>query len=315
MSGLHVVLGTGAIGRAAANELLRRGGGVRLVNRSGAMAEAPVGVELRAADLYDPAQVRALTKAAQVVYQCAQPKQNQWPEKFPALQDSILAGLSGGSAKLVIVENLYMFGDTAGKPITEEMPHAAHTRKGRTRAAMSDSALRAHRDGKVRVTIGRGSDYFGPWGTNSTMGARVFCPLFGGKPAQVIGRVDLAHTHTYVDDYGKALVMLGERDEADGQAWNIPNDMPEITQGDLVRLFCQEASLKPRLSPMGRSMLRLGGLFIPEARETVEMMYEFEQPFIVDSSRFEQTFGMRATPMREALRETAAWYRVQAAKR
>ena len=52
-----------------------------------------------------------------------------------------------------------------------------------------------------------------------------------------------------------------------------------------------------------------GGFFIPEAKETVEMMYEFEQPFIVDSSKFESTFGMKATPMREAIKGTVAWYK------
>jgi nucleoside-diphosphate-sugar epimerase len=311
ISGLHLVLGTGAIGRAVANELLIRGAEVRLVNRSGSMAEAPAGIEILAADLYDPANVRAVTEAAHVVYQCAQPRYTQWPQKFPPLQASILEGLAGGSAKLVIAENLYLFGDPGGKTITEDLPHAAHTRKGRTRAEMSDSALAAHRAGKVRVTIGRAPDYFGPWGTNSTMGGRVFFPLFRGKPAQLIGRLDMPHTHTYVNDFGKALVILGERDEADGKAWNVPNDMPQITQGELVRMFCEQANLRPRLSSMGKTMLRLASLFVPEARESVEMMYEFEQPFIVDSSKFEKAFGMRATPMPEALHETAAWYRGQ----
>jgi nucleoside-diphosphate-sugar epimerase len=44
------------------------------------------------------------------------------------------------------------------------------------------------------------------------------------------------------------------------------------------------------------------------------MMYEFEQPFVVDSSRFEQVFGMQATPLREAIRETVAWYQSHAQK-
>ena len=60
---------------------------------------------------------------------------------------------------------------------------------------------------------------------------------------------------------------------------------------------------------MGKTMLAIGGLFIPEAKETVEMMYEFDRPFTVDSSKFEKTFGMKATPMKEAIKETVAWYR------
>jgi len=60
---------------------------------------------------------------------------------------------------------------------------------------------------------------------------------------------------------------------------------------------------------MGKLMMTIGGLFVPEAKETVEMMYEFDKPFIIDSSKFERTFGLKATPMREAIRETVAWFK------
>lgn len=308
MSGLHVVLGTGAIGRAVAEELIERGKTVRIVNRSGKLVEAPAGVEIVAADLYDSDKVREMTRGAQVAYQTAQPNYNQWPEKFPPLQKSIIDGLTGSGTKLVIAENVYMYGATNGIPMTEDMPHHAHTRKGRTRSEMSKAALAAHQEGKVKIAAGRGSDYFGPWGLPSTMGERVFYPLLKGKTAQATGRLDLPHTHTYIKDFGKALVILGQRDEADGQAWHVPNDMPEITQAELIRMIAEEAGMKPKMSGMGKFMMRIGGLFVPEAKESVEMMYEFEQPFIVDSSKFEKTFGMKATPLRAAIEETVAWY-------
>jgi nucleoside-diphosphate-sugar epimerase len=305
----HVVLGTGAIGRAVMEELVKRGESVRMVNRSGKMDEIPAGVGIVASDLYDQAKVQEVTRGAKVVYQAAQPNYNEWPEKFPLLQKSIVDGLTGSGAKLVLIENLYMYGEVNGKPMTENTPYNAHTRKGRVRGEISRAAFNAHKDGRVRVTSARGGNFFGPWGTNSTMGARAFYPLMQGKPAQLIGRTDLPHPHTYVKDFGKALVILGERNEADGQAWHVPNDQPTITQGELVRMFAEEAGVEPKINSMGKLMMRIGGLFIPEAKETVEMMYEFDQPFIVDSSKFEKTFGMKATPMREAVRETVAWYK------
>jgi nucleoside-diphosphate-sugar epimerase len=309
MSVNHVVLGTGAIGRAVAEELVRRGDSVRMVNRSGKMDEVAVGVEVVASDLYDQAKVREVTREAKVVYQSAQPRYYEWPEKFPPLQKSILDGLTGSGAKLVIVENLYMYGDTNGKPMTEDLPYLAHTRKGRVRGEISRAAFEAHKAGRIRVTSARGGNFFGPWGMDSTMGARAFYPLLRGKPAQLIGRTDLPHTHTYIKDFGAALVILGERDEADGQAWHVPNAQPTMSQADLVRLFAEEAGVEPKISSMGKTMLTIGGLFIPEAKETVEMMYEFDRPFIVDSSKFEKTFGLKATPMQEAIKKTVAWYR------
>jgi len=304
----HVVLGTGAIGRAVAEELVRRGESVRMVNRSGKMDDVPAGVAVVASELYDQAEVKEVTRGAKVVYQASQPEYFKWPEKFPSLQKSILDGLTGSGAKLVLVENLYMYGDTDGKPMTEDMPHNAHTRKGRVRGEISTAAFDAHKEGRVRVTSARGGNFFGPWGTDSTMGARAFYPLLHGKPAQLIGRTDLPHTHTYIRDFGTALVILGERDEADGQAWHVPNDQPRMSQGDLVRMFAEEAGAEPKMSSMGKIMMAVGGLFIREAKETVEMMYEFDRPFVVDSGKFEKTFDMKATPMKEAIRDTVAWY-------
>lgn len=309
MSDLHVIFGNGAIGRAITNELICRNKQVRVVNRTGNMLNPPAGIELVAADLYHPDEVRSVTKDAVVVYQCAQPAYTEWPQKFPPLQASIIEGLTGGTAKLVLVENLYLYGDTNGNVLKEDLPYDAQTRKGRTRAELSRAALEAHSQGKVRVTIGRGSDYFGPWGTGSAMRDRVFLPLLKGKSAQVGGRLDVPHTFTYVGDFGKALVILGEKGEADGQAWHVPNDMPTITQGEFVRLFCEEAGVKPKISTTGKLMMSFGGLFIPEAKEIAEIMYEFEKPFVVDSSKFEKTFHMKATPLPVALRETAAWYK------
>ena len=305
----HVVLGTGAIGRAVMEELVKRGESVRMVNRSGKMDEVPAEVEVVASDLYDQVKVRDVTRGAKVVYQCAQPAYSEWPRKFPPLQKSIIDGLTGSAAKLVLTENLYMYGEVHGAHMTENTPYNAHTRKGRVRAEISTAAFTAHQDGRVRVTSARGGNFFGPWGTDSTMGARAFYPLLNGKAAQLIGRTDLPHSHTYVKDFGSALIILGERDEADGQIWHVPNDQPMITQAELVQMFAEEAGVEPKISSMGKLMMTIGGFFIPEAKETVEMMYEFDQPFIVDSSKFERTFGMKATPTREAIKETVAWYK------
>ena len=227
MSELHVVYGAGPLGRSVMEELVRRGKSVRAVSRSGQMAKAPQGVELAAGDLYDAAAVRRLTEGAAVAYQCAQPHYWEWPQKFPPLQAAIIEGLAGTNTRLVIGENTYMYGDTDGKPLTEDLPYAATTRKGKVRAALSEAALAAHRAGKVQVTMGRGSDFFGPWAVDSGFGDRVFYPALVGKGASFGGKLDLPHTATYIGDFGAALVILGERDEALGQAWHVPKRSAE----------------------------------------------------------------------------------------
>ncbi len=309
MSNLHVVFGTGPLGRSVVAELVRQGKTVRVVSRSGQMAEAPQGVELVAGDLYNPAVVRELTQGAAVAYQCAQPHYWEWPQKFPPLQTAIIEGLAGSGTRLVIGENTYMYGDTNGKPLTEDLPYAAQTRKGQVRAAMAEAALAAHRAGQVPVALGRGSDFFGPWVLDSGFGDRVFYPALAGKGASFGGKLDLPHTATYIEDFGRALVILGERDAALGRAWHVPNDRPQITQRQFAELVFAETGHPVKASGVSKTMMRLAGLFIPGAREVVEMMYEFEKPFVVDSSQFERAFGVKATPIAEAIKATVAWYR------
>ena len=304
----HVILGTGPLGQAVMRELRQRGATVRMVNRSGRRGEIPDAVEVMAGDAYSADSVQALTAGAAVVYQCAQPEYYEWTTKFHPLQAAIVEGVSAHKdVKLIVGENLYMYGEVNG-PIHEGLPYYAHTRKGKIRAEMAESLLAAHRSGKIRVAMARGSDFFGPGVLGSSMGDRVFYPLMAGKPAQVAGRLDVPHSMTYIDDFGKALVILGEREEALGQAWHVPNDAP-LTQQQFIDLIGQELGRPVKVNAMGKFMMRIGGLFIRPAREIVEMMYEFEKPFVVDSSKFERAFGMKATPTREAIRATVAWFR------
>jgi nucleoside-diphosphate-sugar epimerase len=310
---LHVIWGTGPLGMAVMRALTAKGETVRMVNRSGKANGLP-NVSVVAADAYNLDSAREACQGATVVYQCAKPPHHEWPQKFPPLQANILEATARAAAKLIVGENLYMYGEVPNRPLTEDLPIAATTRKGRTRAQMTEAALAAHRNGKVQVAVGRGSDFFGPGVVESAMGERAFLPALQGKAASLVGNIDLPHTYTFINDFGEALATLGERDEALGQVWHVPN-AETLTTRQFMTIVFEEIGKPPKMSGMGKLMMRIGGIFIVGARETVEMMYEFEKPFIVDSSKFERTFGERATPHREAIRQTIEWYRAHYAIR
>lgn len=303
---LHVIFGTGPLGMAVMRELASRGKHVRMANTRG-QAEVPSGVEVVKGNAYSADFTTELTRGAAVVYQCAMPPYTEWLQKFPPMQAAILEGAARNKAKLIIGDNLYMYGEVDGR-IHEGLPYAAQTRKGRLRAEMAESALAAHQAGKVRVALGRGSDFFGPGVLASAIGKQAIHNALQGKQAQLLGKLDVPHTFTYIDDFGKALVILGEREEALGQAWHVPNDSP-ITQRELMTLFFEEIGKPPKMVAMRGMLLSMVGIFSPVVREMKEMMYALDKPYIVDSSKFEQAFQMKATPLREAVRRTVEWYR------
>ena len=313
---LHVVYGNGPIGTAVVAELLRQGKRVRIVTHSGARKHLPPAVEVVRGDAADPADARRVCAGASHVYNCTNPRDyHRWPEQFPPLQRGVLAGAAAAGAKLIAMENLYLYGPHDGVPMTEEMPQRGSGPRSTTRREMSAELFAAHRGGQVRVASVRASDLFGPHVRESLAGERLFGPALAGKKVQLLADPDLPHSLTYAPDAGRAMVAVGADDAALGSAWHVPN-APAITPRAFLGLVCAEAGVTPRLAalprPVTRALLPLLGLFMPPLRGLGENAYIFYEPYIVDHSRYAEVFGDHATPLDDAVRQTVRWYRAQA---
>ena len=305
MDGVHVVLGaSGGIGGALVTELLRQGRTVRAVTRTGG---AVAGAEVIRADLGTAAGAAEAVKGAAVVYHAAQPPYTDW-SSFPVLTRTIAAASSAAGAKLVLADNLYMYGPVDG-PLREDSPTHPASKKGAIRLEMAEELLSMHRSGALRVSIGRASDYFGPGGLNTSLGEQVFGAATRGKKARWLGDPDVPHTEHFLDDVARGLVVLGTRDEADGAVWHLPA-APAMTGRDFVDLVYRTAGRPAALAPTSRGMVRLAGVFVPIVRAMHEVMYQWEAPFTTDSSRFDAAFGpFPVTPHEEAVARTVAWFR------
>ena len=89
-----------------------------------------------------------------------------------------------------------------------------------------------------------------------------------------------------------------------------PPNAPTLSTREVLQVGFDYLGTQPKIQSATKMMMRFFGLFSPEAREMVEMMYEFEQPFVVDDSKFAQMFGdNHATPMEEGIRQTLDWFR------
>ncbi len=305
MSDLHVVLGAGPLGTGVASALVRRGMRVRILNRTG--SGRATGAESVAVDATDLSALGRAFAGAAVVYQCAQPPYHRWEREFPALQDCVLQGAEHARASVVIADNLYPYGDPDGRPITESSPETTTTRKGRLRRVLAQQALAAHEAGRLRVAISRPSHYFGPGYDQS--GTMVFGRAMAGKAIRMLGRADQPHSFSYVPDVAAAMATLGTGDLGWGRVW-IPPVQPAVTQAELAQRVWTAAG-RPgtaRTQLLGRRMATVLGTVSPTMRELREMMYEFEKPYLVDSSDFQTNFGATPTALDEAIATTLRWY-------
>ena len=300
------IFGTGPLGLAVARRLVSVGKQVRMVNRSG-KAGAPEGAEVVGADATDAVASRRACEGAEVVYHCATGAYGRWAEFLPPLMNGIIEGAAAAKAKLVYGDNLYAYGPVDG-PLREDLPYRPTGPNTRARAEVATTLMDAHAAGKVRATIGRASDFYGPHAGQSKAGDIIFGRALAGKPAQLVGDPDEPHTYTFIDDFAAGLVTLGQREEALGHVWHIPS-AETITTRRFVDMVFAQLGRPARMRPTPRVAISLLALFSPSMAAVKETMYQSEDPWVVDDSKFVRAFGARTTPHEKAIEQTLAWFR------
>ena len=285
--GEQVVLGGGAVGRSVVAELAERGHPVTVVSRSGG-ADAGVGAVV--GDLSDPSFARSVCADAAVVYHCVNPPYQHWEEQFPTLHTNIIEAAAESGARLVMADNLYMYGRPERGPMSEESAMIPVSAKGELRARMAGELLEAHRQGRVQAVIGRASDYFGPHGLQSHMGERVFDRLLAGRKAQVMGNPDTLHTYTYLPDIGRSLVTLGGSDEAVGQVWHLPSPATVSTRR-FVEMIGQTLGNGAAVSVMPSALLTMLSWVNPLLRSVRDEIYQLQDDWVMDDTKYRSASG------------------------
>lgn len=292
---MQLIVGAGAIGSTLARQLADAGEPVRLVTRSGGGPSHPL-IERIAADASDASALRRLAEGATVVYNAVNPPYHRWPELWPPIAKALLAAAGDNDAVLAITGNLYVYGPV-DRPMTEDMPLAAPTVKGRVRVRMWQEALASG----VKVFEARGSDYISP---KHSLLEMALPAMRAGKTAWLPAPLDIPHTFTYTGDMARTMIALAQDPRAWGKAWHVPS-APAMTARELLNRTARVAGLPaPKLATYPYAMVRAAGLWDKFAREYLEMSYQFKRPFVLDSSLVTRTFGLVNTPVDEALRET-----------
>jgi nucleoside-diphosphate-sugar epimerase len=306
-SSAHIIVGAGPVGATTASLLADLGHQVRVITRSGSGPIHP-NIDRVALDATNASVLSKATAGAAAIYNCVNPPYHRWPTDWPPLADAMLAAAESSGAVLVIMGNLYGYGPVT-KPMKESDPLASPGVKGGVRIKMWRDALAAHESGRIRATEVRASDFIGPGVLQSHLGERAIPKLLKGKGVQVLGNPDMVHSFTFMPDVARALVTAATDERAWGMAWHVPTN-PAITPREMITMMSKIAGVAPvKVSGIPSALLKVGGLFSPLFRELPEMLYQFDRPFIVDSSRFTSTFGQKATPLHELLGATVNWYR------
>jgi nucleoside-diphosphate-sugar epimerase len=302
----------GAIGRAVAPELERRGIPFRVVGRGKAKLEAAFGrmthAEVFDADLTD---LRSASAAARevdtIVYAVGVP----YPSfhLHPAMiRTTIEAAVSMQVARLVLVSNVYSYGVPRTSHVAETHPREPVTRKGKFRKEQEDAVMEAHHKGRIQGMVVRLPDFYGPH-ADLSLANPIFRAALDGKTANWLGPVNAPHEFLFVPDVGPVIADLAGCAECYGEAWNLAG-AGEINPMDFITRVYRAAGRGPKYRSVGRGMLKTMGWFSPLYRELPEMLYLQETPVLLDDSKLRAKFGaVRKTTYDDGIRQTLEWMR------
>ena len=300
----YVVVGAGQIGRPLA-AALARSGPVRLASRRGGTS-AP-GVDAVAVDARDAAALAAAADGARAIVVCANPTTydaDAWARELPPLVDGAIAAAAATGARLVVLENLYLYRLDAG-PLAPDTPVGPATKKGAVRAQLAATLQRAHDDGRIRAAAVRPSDFWGPGLTSALLSDDVVRGVVAGRGPHVPGDVDAVHAWSYRDDVVDLLARLATGPDDDlGRAWHAP--VIHASPRAMVAAFAQAAGTTATVRSVPTWLLRALGVASPTLRGLVEMLPQWSAPYLVDDAATRARFGVAPTSLDDGVQATIA---------
>lgn len=294
---MQTILGAGgAIGIELAKALSEYTDTIRLVSRNPKKVNATD--QLMAADVTDSEAVDAAVKGSDVVYVTVgfPYRASVWQATWPPFMHSVVDACKTHNAKLVFFDNVYMYDPKHIPHMTEDASYHPSSQKGAVRKQVAELVMNASKQGDIRALIARSADFYGPGHIDaSVLTQTVFARLAAGKAAQWLASATYPHAFTYTPDAGRATALLGNTEDAYGQAWHLPTAADPPTGEQWVDNIATALDAKAKVQVLPKWGIKALGLFMPLMRELVEMSYQYDRPYVFNSDKFSKRFGVDAT--------------------
>jgi nucleoside-diphosphate-sugar epimerase len=261
------------------------------------------GVERATWNPEDPASVRAAVRGLDTLIYLVGVPYHQFAQHPVVMRQTLAGAVAEGVQRMALVGTVYPYGLPRTERVAEDHPREPHTFKGRMRKAQEDLLLEADAAGKIRGTILRLPDFYGP-GIEKSFLHDVFVAALAGRTANMIGPIDTPHEFIYVPDVGSVLLDLADRPEAYGRWWHLGGP-GTLTQREFATKVFAAVGRPTKVRVAGKTTLRLMGLFNPLMRELVEMNYLQTDPVVLDDSALQRLLGpVKKTSYDEGIRKT-----------
>lgn len=281
---------------------------LRLLSRSGYSTS---GADCRKVDVSNQKELATAVKGSKVVillvgieYVTA-----VWQAQWPKIMDNCISACIENNVPFIFFDNVYMYGKVDGV-MTESTPFNPCSKKGEIRATIASHLLQQVKKNNIRASIARAADFYGPYAEEKSFFHQlVLKNLRAGKKAQWMMNPKVPHSFSYTHDMAKGLYMLAQDESTLNQTWHMPTASPAISGEEMIALAAQMMGGNAKYMNLSKWMIQTFGWFNKVVGESVEMLYQYEHPYIFSSEKFEKHFGYTPTSYAAGLKETIDFYK------
>lgn len=293
---MQTILGAGGgAGTEITRELLNYTKEIRVVSRNPKKVNDTD--QLIKADLTDPKQLDEAVKGSEIVYVTIgfEYKLSAWKDNWPNFMKSLIDSCKNYNAKIVFIDNMYMYDPNYLGNMTEETPINPKCKKGKVRADIFYMLMNAVERKEVKALVARSADFYGPGVSGSYLTQTVYNNLLKDKNPQWLGKLDALHSFTYSKDIGKAVALLGNTPDAFNQVWHLPTTEEKLTPRQWIQLMMKVMNKQKKIQVVPTSTMGLLGLFMPILRELKDISYQLDKDYFFSSSKFNSRFNFTPT--------------------
>lgn len=301
---MQTILGAnGSVGKVLAKELMNYTNEIKLVSRNPKkINDSDI---LMKADLLNPALLDEAVKGSEVVYVTIafEYKSSVWKDNWPKFMFNLIQSCKKYNSKIVFVDNMYMYDPKYLSNMTEETPINPISEKGKIRAQITKMLSDAIDKKEVTALFARSADFYGPNVENSALTLTVYKNLLKNKNPQWIGKLDVIHSFTNINDIGKSVALLGNTKDAFNQVWHLPTTDEKLLTRNWIEIFMNEMNMKKNIQSIPVWAIGPLGIFIPILKELKEMAYQFDRDYFFNSDKFNKQFNFTPISPLEGIKE------------